>query len=90
MSAILMESLGGMICGSLNDRRPISNDDDVVILILPDHESLSAVENIADILAGDDDTPVRLSMEMHFLLILLSSVVKFRVFFLPCFYMKYK
>lgn len=51
-----------MICGSLNDRRPISNDDDVVILILPDHESLSAVENIADILAGDDDTPVRLSM----------------------------
>jgi hypothetical protein len=78
MSAILMESLGGMICGSLNDRRPISNDDDVVILILPDHESLSAVENIADILAGDDDTPVRLSMEMHFLLVL------------PCFYMKYK
>ncbi|KAH9560201.1 hypothetical protein CY35_06G094400 [Sphagnum magellanicum] len=45
--------------GSLNDRRPISNDDDVVILILPDHESLSAVENIADILAGDDDTPAR-------------------------------
>jgi len=45
--------------GSLNDRRPVSNDDEVVVLLTPDHQGLPDVERINDALAGDDDTPAR-------------------------------
>lgn len=43
---------------SLNDRRPVSNDDEVVVLLTPDHQGLPDVERINTALAGDDDTPV--------------------------------
>lgn len=45
--------------GSLNDRRPVSNDDEVVVLLTPDHQGLPDVERINAALAGDDDTPAR-------------------------------
>jgi hypothetical protein len=43
---------------SLNDRRPVSNEDDVVVLLTPDRQGLPDVERINTTLAGDDDTPV--------------------------------
>jgi hypothetical protein len=45
--------------GSLNDRRPVSNEDDVVVLLTPDRQGLPDVERINTTLAGDDDTPAR-------------------------------
>ena len=42
----------------MNDRRPVVNDDEVVVLVVPDYQGLADVERIAGILAGDDDTPV--------------------------------
>lgn len=45
---------------SLNDRRPVSNEDEIVVLISPDHQGLPDVERINSTLAGDDDTPVSL------------------------------
>jgi hypothetical protein len=45
--------------GSLNDRRPVSNEDEIVVLISPDHQGLPDVERINSTLAGDDDTPAR-------------------------------
>ena len=49
--------LPSTIC-SLNDRRPVSNEDEVVVLLTPDHQGLPDVERINTTLAGDDDTPV--------------------------------
>lgn len=43
---------------SLNDRRPVADEDEVVVLLTPDHQGLPDVEKIAGILGGDDDTPV--------------------------------
>lgn len=45
--------------GSLNDRRPVSNEDEVVVLLTPDYQGLPDVERINSTLAGDDDTPAR-------------------------------
>ncbi|KAG0626237.1 hypothetical protein M758_2G113400 [Ceratodon purpureus] len=47
------------VFGSLNDRRPVSNEDEVVVLLTPDHQGLPDVERINTTLAGDDDTPAR-------------------------------
>ncbi|KAH7436613.1 hypothetical protein KP509_05G027900 [Ceratopteris richardii] len=41
--------------GSLNDRRPVSEDDEVVVLVVPDYQMLTEVQKIASQLSGDVD-----------------------------------
>lgn len=58
MSALTVDTNQVSQC-SLNDRRPVADEDEVVVLLTPDHQGLPDVEKIAGILGGDDDTPVR-------------------------------
>ena len=46
---------------SLNDRKPISDDDDVIILVVPDYQMLSEVQKIASVLAEDTESRVGIS-----------------------------
>lgn len=63
-----------MFC-SLNDRKPINADDDVVVLVSPDYQGLADVQRIAVALVDGDDGPVsflhcllelKLSPKVHF------------------------
>lgn len=47
----------GQFC-SLNDRKPISDDDDVIVLVVPDYQMLSEVQKIASVLAEDTESRV--------------------------------
>ncbi|XP_002985127.2 uncharacterized protein LOC9649254 [Selaginella moellendorffii] len=41
--------------GSLNDRKPVTDDDEIIMLIAPDHQMLDQVQKIAYSLLDDDD-----------------------------------
>lgn len=45
--------------GSLNDRRPINNDDEVVVLVVPDYQMLAEVQKIASLLSQDTENEAR-------------------------------
>uniref|UniRef100_A0ACD5ZPR1 Uncharacterized protein n=1 Tax=Avena sativa TaxID=4498 RepID=A0ACD5ZPR1_AVESA len=45
-------------CASLSDRKPVDTDDGVVVMIIPDHQMLEAVERIATQLADDPIRPL--------------------------------
>ncbi|KAJ7526753.1 hypothetical protein O6H91_16G021600 [Diphasiastrum complanatum] len=44
---------------SLNDRMPVSKDDELVVLVVPDYQMLANVERIASFLAEDDENSPR-------------------------------
>ncbi|KAK3131594.1 hypothetical protein QOZ80_6AG0508560 [Eleusine coracana subsp. coracana] len=45
-------------CSSLSDRKPISAEDEVAVMIIPDHQMLESVERIASQLADDPIRPL--------------------------------
>lgn len=60
-AALLKHSWSGanFSFGSLNDRRPISKEDEVVVLIVPDYQGLADVQKIARLLSEDSDDLAR-------------------------------
>lgn len=53
---------------SLNDRKPINVDDDVVVLVAPDYQGLADVERISVALVEGDEGPVSLASHTPFFL----------------------
>lgn len=45
--------------GSLNDRRPITSDDEVVVLVVPDYQMIAEVQKIASSLSEDPEMMAR-------------------------------
>eukprot|EP00250_Pteridium_aquilinum_P016017 c22895_g1_i1 orf=167-1099(-) len=45
--------------GSLNDRRPINSEDEVVVLVVPDYQMISEVQKIASFLSEDTENEGR-------------------------------
>ena len=43
---------------SLNDRRPITSDDEVVVLVVPDYQMIAEVQKIASSLSEDPEMMV--------------------------------
>ena len=50
---MLIVLLTSYLFSSLSDRKPVDNEDEVVVMILPDYQMVEYVERIASQLSGD-------------------------------------
>lgn len=51
---------------SLGDRKPVESEDEIVVLIVPDHQMLEYVQKIASELSDDPVNLHSLSQRKHF------------------------
>lgn len=60
------------VLDSLNDRRPVSSEDEVVVLVVPDYQMIAEVQKIASFLSEDTENEVIFLLRIGF-----TSVVLF-------------
>lgn len=56
-----MPTISSFSIYSLTDRRPVSKEDELVVLVAPDYQMLADVQRVASSLVDDGDAPVSLA-----------------------------